>query len=195
MPSPSLFFPNGKSERKKSQKRDTYLKLAHLREGNARRLFIFSSRSSIDSRQIQLLPPTTRVRPLTESPVHTSLAHNFTHKKHTGRSLARARKQMRTIIKHLVCVFLLLLIGAFLHCTTVVDGGEFTGDHSKLSGIIIPGYASTQLRAWSILDCPFSPLDFNPLDLVWLDTTKVTHHLFSLISLSPLRLSSVSSSM
>lgn len=80
---------------------------------------------------------------------------------------------MRTIIKHLVCVFL-LLIGAFLHCTTVVDGGEFTGDHSKLSGIIIPGYASTQLRAWSILDCPFSPLDFNPLDLVWLDTTKVT---------------------
>lgn len=153
-----------------------------------------SSRSSIDSRQIQLTP-TTRVRPLTESPVHTSLAHNFTHKKHTGRSLARARKQMRTIIKHLVCVFLLLLIGAFLHCTTVVDGGEFTGDHSKLSGIIIPGYASTQLRAWSILDCPFSPLDFNPLDLVWLDTTKVTHHLFSFISLSPLRLSSVSSSM
>lgn len=50
---------------------------------------------------------------------------------------------------------------------------EFAGDHSKLSGIIIPGFASTQLRAWSILDCPYSPLDFNPLDLVWLDTTKV----------------------
>ncbi|XP_020599211.1 phospholipid--sterol O-acyltransferase [Phalaenopsis equestris] len=44
---------------------------------------------------------------------------------------------------------------------------------SKLSGIIIPGFASTQLRAWSVLDCPYSPLDFNPLDLVWLDTTKL----------------------
>ncbi|KAL9254751.1 Phospholipid--sterol O-acyltransferase-like protein [Drosera capensis] len=32
---------------------------------------------------------------------------------------------------------------------------------------------TTWLRAWSILDCPFSPLDFNPLDLAWLDTTKV----------------------
>ncbi|XP_022156631.1 phospholipid--sterol O-acyltransferase isoform X2 [Momordica charantia] len=53
------------------------------------------------------------------------------------------------------------------------DGGEFGGDYSKLSGIIIPGFASTQLRAWSILDCPYSPLDFNPLDLVWLDTTKL----------------------
>ncbi|PKA55671.1 Phospholipid--sterol O-acyltransferase [Apostasia shenzhenica] len=45
--------------------------------------------------------------------------------------------------------------------------------YSKLSGIIIPGFASTQLRAWSVLDCPFSPLDFNPLDSVWLDTTKL----------------------
>lgn len=43
----------------------------------------------------------------------------------------------------------------------------------RMSGILIPGFASTQLRAWSILDCPYSPLDFNPLDLVWLDTTKV----------------------
>ncbi|KAE8650822.1 phospholipid--sterol O-acyltransferase [Cucumis sativus] len=55
----------------------------------------------------------------------------------------------------------------------VGDGGDFGGDYSKLSGIIIPGFASTQLRAWSILDCPYSPLDFNPLDLVWLDTTKL----------------------
>lgn len=52
------------------------------------------------------------------------------------------------------------------------DGGEVLNG-AKLSGIIIPGFASTQLRAWSILDCPYSPLDFNPLDLVWLDTTKV----------------------
>ncbi|XP_051141912.1 phospholipid--sterol O-acyltransferase isoform X1 [Andrographis paniculata] len=52
-------------------------------------------------------------------------------------------------------------------------GGEFSEGHRKLSGIIIPGFASTQLRAWSILDCPYSPLDFNPLDLVWLDTTKL----------------------
>lgn len=53
------------------------------------------------------------------------------------------------------------------------DESDFHGDYSKLSGIIIPGFASTQLRAWSILDCPYTPLDFNPLDLVWLDTTKV----------------------
>ncbi|CAN0885819.1 Phospholipid--sterol O-acyltransferase [Linum grandiflorum] len=54
-----------------------------------------------------------------------------------------------------------------------INGVEFDGDYSKLSGIIIPGFASTQLRAWSLLDCPYSPLDFNPLDLVWLDTTKL----------------------
>ncbi|KAH6813752.1 phospholipid sterol acyl transferase 1 [Perilla frutescens var. frutescens] len=74
-----------------------------------------------------------------------------------------------------VASFLLLL------ATAAVPGGDgagtydgdFSGGHSKLSGIIIPGFASTQLRAWSILDCPYSPLDFNPLDLVWLDTTKL----------------------
>jgi len=55
------------------------------------------------------------------------------------------------------------------------DGGaEF--DYRKLSGIIIPGFASTQLRAWSVLDCPYSPFDFNPLDSVWLDTAKVGIH-------------------
>ncbi|XP_057965162.1 phospholipid--sterol O-acyltransferase [Malania oleifera] len=57
--------------------------------------------------------------------------------------------------------------------TTALSGEDFTGGYSKLSGIIIPGFASTQLRAWSVLDCPYSPLDFNPLDLVWLDTTKL----------------------
>ncbi|KAK6940631.1 Lecithin:cholesterol/phospholipid:diacylglycerol acyltransferase [Dillenia turbinata] len=61
----------------------------------------------------------------------------------------------------------------FAGVLTAVRGGEFALDYSKLSGIIIPGFASTQLRAWSILDCPYSPLDFNPLDLVWLDSTKV----------------------
>ena len=64
-----------------------------------------------------------------------------------------------------IVVSFLLLLAAL--------NGEFAGDYSKLSGIIIPGFASTQLRAWSILDCPYSPLDFNPLDLVWLDTTKL----------------------
>lgn len=48
------------------------------------------------------------------------------------------------------------------------------GSHiSKLSGVIIPGFASTRLRAWALLDCPFSPLDIRPLDAVWLDTRKV----------------------
>jgi hypothetical protein len=46
--------------------------------------------------------------------------------------------------------------------------------YTKLSGIIIPGFASTKLRAWSVLDCPYSPFDFNPLDAVRLDSTKVS---------------------
>ncbi|CAO2824331.1 unnamed protein product [Amaranthus hypochondriacus] len=67
----------------------------------------------------------------------------------------------------------LLILGILQRGFIFVDGQEFKGDDTKLSGIIIPGFASTQLRAWSILDCPYSPLDFNPLDLVWLDTTKL----------------------
>ncbi|XP_020274244.1 phospholipid--sterol O-acyltransferase [Asparagus officinalis] len=63
-------------------------------------------------------------------------------------------------------LLLLLLLLSFAGATSDLY-------YSKLSGIIIPGFASTQLRAWSVLDCPFSPLDFNPLDSVWLDTTKV----------------------
>ncbi|CAM8933296.1 unnamed protein product [Rhodiola kirilowii] len=65
------------------------------------------------------------------------------------------------------------IVAALLLFVKLVNGGDFAGDYSKLSGIIIPGFASTQLRAWSILDCPYTPLDFNPLDLVWLDTTKL----------------------
>lgn len=72
-----------------------------------------------------------------------------------------------------IIIALLILVPHLL----LVDGEEFKGDFRKLSGIIIPGFASTQLRAWSILDCPYSPLDFNPLDLVWLDTTKVMNNL------------------
>ncbi|KAJ6680809.1 hypothetical protein OIU79_020326 [Salix purpurea] len=73
---------------------------------------------------------------------------------------------------HIATILVVLLMHGKLHNTSV-DGGELSGDYSKLSGIIIPGFASTQLRAWSFLDCPYSPLDFNPLDLVWLDTTKL----------------------
>ncbi|CAN0897603.1 Phospholipid--sterol O-acyltransferase [Linum grandiflorum] len=67
----------------------------------------------------------------------------------------------------------LLVVASLSVLVLTVDGVEFDGDYSKLSGIIIPGFASTQLRAWSLLDCPYSPLDFNPLDLVWLDTTRL----------------------
>ncbi|KAF2314724.1 hypothetical protein GH714_030180 [Hevea brasiliensis] len=75
-------------------------------------------------------------------------------------------------LRHLTfIVALLILVGGPRRSSG--DGGEFSGDYSKLSGIIIPGFASTQLRAWSFLDCPYSPLDFNPLDLVWLDSTKL----------------------
>lgn len=77
-------------------------------------------------------------------------------------------------LTQLLSMMILMIVGVIMVSqTTWVSGQEFKGDYSKLSGIIIPGFASTQLRAWSILDCPFSPLDFNPLDLVWLDTTKL----------------------
>jgi len=69
--------------------------------------------------------------------------------------------------------FFFSILLAFLAVAGGDSGQGSELDYSKLSGIIIPGFASTQLRAWSILDCPYSPLDFNPLDLVWLDTTKV----------------------
>ncbi|XP_015579288.2 phospholipid--sterol O-acyltransferase isoform X3 [Ricinus communis] len=73
---------------------------------------------------------------------------------------------------NLAIVLTILILGGGVSRGTS-GNSEFNGDYSKVSGIIIPGFASTQLRAWSFLDCPFSPLDFNPLDLVWLDTTKL----------------------
>lgn len=82
--------------------------------------------------------------------------------------MAADLKSLTASFTVLAVLFLIFSGGA-----AVEDETEFHGDYSKLSGIIIPGFASTQLRAWSILDCPYSPLDFNPLDLVWLDTTKV----------------------
>lgn len=72
-----------------------------------------------------------------------------------------------------LAVFFILLMAATGGKGNGDNSGDLTIENAKLSGIIIPGFASTQLRAWSILDCPYSPLDFNPLDLVWLDTTKV----------------------
>ncbi|KAL0732294.1 hypothetical protein Bca4012_008503 [Brassica carinata] len=79
-----------------------------------------------------------------------------------------------------LCTVVILL---FRGGAATEDETEFHGDYSKLSGIIIPGFASTQLRAWSMLDCPYTPLDFNPLDLVWLDTTKlITDGLLQLLS-------------
>ncbi|WOK95390.1 phospholipid--sterol O-acyltransferase [Canna indica] len=79
-----------------------------------------------------------------------------------------------------ISLLLLILVGqAVIGKAEDPDTAEGSGSggeqlsYSKLSGIIIPGLASTQLRAWSVLDCPYSPLDFNPLDLVWLDTTRL----------------------
>ncbi|KAG8640229.1 phospholipid--sterol O-acyltransferase isoform X2 [Manihot esculenta] len=79
---------------------------------------------------------------------------------------------MRGELQHLAVVLALLIVGGGLRRSSG-DEGEFIGDYSKLSGIIIPGFASTQLRAWSFLDCSYSPFDFNPLDLVWLHTAKL----------------------
>lgn len=84
-------------------------------------------------------------------------------------------------MQQLVCVAaplaLLLLLVAGTQVVVVEGAGvnkEVWGSmSSKLSGIIIPGFVSSQLRAWAILDCPYTPLDFRPLDPVWLDTKKV----------------------
>ncbi|KAG6542404.1 hypothetical protein Mapa_016233 [Marchantia paleacea] len=73
-------------------------------------------------------------------------------------------------------VFFLLLIVALLPTTTGAAGVDkriWGAGASKLSGLIIPGFASTRLRAWAMLDCPYSPLDFSPLDPVWIDVRKV----------------------
>ena len=72
---------------------------------------------------------------------------------------------------------LFFYIGYCCGCSFVrgagVDSKQWAHHNAKLSGVIIPGLASTRLRAWALLDCPFSPLDFRPLDPVWLDTRKV----------------------
>jgi hypothetical protein len=82
----------------------------------------------------------------------------------------RSRRGDLAVAAALLATVALAAVGA-----AGADGGaEF--DYRKLSGIIIPGFASTQLRAWSVLDCPYSPFDFNPLDSVWLDTAKVPNH-------------------
>ncbi|XP_031484121.1 phospholipid--sterol O-acyltransferase isoform X2 [Nymphaea colorata] len=79
----------------------------------------------------------------------------------------RSRGMAVSLPKIYAAIILLQMIPA------VHSAEEWSLHHSKLSGVIIPGFASTQLRAWSVLDCPYSPLDFNPLDSVWLDTRKV----------------------
>ena len=73
----------------------------------------------------------------------------------------------------LACAIAIAVATAAVGVAAGVGEGEAEFDYRKLSGIIIPGFASTQLRAWSVLDCPYSPFDFNPLDAVWLDSTKV----------------------
>ncbi|XP_020531050.1 phospholipid--sterol O-acyltransferase isoform X1 [Amborella trichopoda] len=75
-------------------------------------------------------------------------------------------------LKPLYAIFLLLTLTLTLE-SIIVRASDSSSHYSKFSGVIIPGFASTQLRAWSVLDCPYSPLDFNPLDAVWLDTRKV----------------------
>ncbi|XP_024532484.1 phospholipid--sterol O-acyltransferase [Selaginella moellendorffii] len=71
------------------------------------------------------------------------------------------------------CIILLLGLGLESASAAGVDPKLWRSGDQKFSGVIIPGFASTRLRSWSLLDCPFSPLDFNPLDPVWLDLRKV----------------------
>ncbi|KAI4324590.1 hypothetical protein MLD38_030064 [Melastoma candidum] len=89
----------------------------------------------------------------------------------------RPRRRLRTMSSargiSALAIMAVMAIAVMASASASASGEEVLEARKKLSGIIIPGFASTQLRAWSILDCPYSPLDFNPLDLVWLDTTKV----------------------
>lgn len=72
-------------------------------------------------------------------------------------------------------VLLGMLSAAILNVEAAgVDKRIWGAGASKLSGLIIPGFASTRLRAWTLLDCPYSPLNFSPLDPVWMDVRKVS---------------------
>eukprot|EP00249_Psilotum_nudum_P008350 c21215_g1_i2 orf=116-1345(+) len=89
------------------------------------------------------------------------------------RNCVSSGKMISVISEFLV---FLVLWGACWHSGVAgagVDSKQWGLHTSKLSGVIIPGFASTRLRAWAMMDCPFSPLDFQPLDPVWLDTRKV----------------------
>jgi len=72
-----------------------------------------------------------------------------------------------------VALFLLLLALPLGVAGAGVPKGGWGSPSIPVSGVIIPGFASSRLRAWALLDCPYSPLDFRPLDPVWLDTKKV----------------------
>lgn len=112
----------------------------------------------------------------------TSLLQTFLHLPLPPLFIALENQAMRAApIKRVFVVF--FLIGVFHR--TYVEGDRDAADYSKLTTILIPGYSSTQLRSWSILDCPYSPFDFNPLDLVWLDITKVRNLNSSCNSTSP----------
>lgn len=95
-------------------------------------------------------------------------------------STAGAPRQCRA--RHGVCVrgflagvalALLLSVAASRVEAAGVDKRIWGAGAGKLSGLIIPGFASTRLRAWTLLDCPYSPLNFSPLDPVWVDVRKV----------------------
>lgn len=66
-----------------------------------------------------------------------------------------------------------LPLGFFFAAAAGAPKGGWASPSIPVSGVIIPGFASSRLRAWALLDCPYSPLDFRPLDPVWLDTKKV----------------------
>ncbi|XP_056172388.1 phospholipid--sterol O-acyltransferase isoform X3 [Syzygium oleosum] len=89
------------------------------------------------------------------------------------RAAAAAAATAAARVRFLASVLLLAMVVVAAAGASTEEEEIRSKQRQRLSGIIIPGFASAQLRAWSILDCPYSPLDFNPLDLVWLDTTKL----------------------
>lgn len=129
-------------------------------------------------------PSSTLALPPTQSLNSAHRVWNFPHRiLHPPQlpapsAMAMPRIALAFSVPALPFLFLLLLLAVPLPLGLGVAGagvpkGGWGSPSIPVSGVIIPGFASSRLRAWALLDCPYSPLDFRPLDPVWLDTKKV----------------------
>lgn len=101
---------------------------------------------------------------------HFYLECLFDYLGNEGEQRFRRIWQVAAIIMKMAMKASLMLL---LIASTPGEGETWGDNNGKLSGVTIQSLSSTQLRAWAMLDCPFSCLNFHPLDSVWLDTRKV----------------------